>query len=227
MSDESFVQLLDGRALPVEKFGSKASVLSELSSQGFSIPVGVCLSCDAYLAAVADIQNDTGVSRPELLREQLMTRIPPPALIGLVLDALVEVGVDSASRLIVRSSAVGEDSGERSFAGQLDSVSDVPLEPGPLSLAISQVWSSAWGSRAMLYRRRNDLEEIGALPVAVLIQVFVEPDVAGVLFTSSPTGTPDELLRLPRPVQQLGRLAAWFHECATGACKRRPRSVHL
>ena len=79
--------------------------------------------------------------------------------------------------LAVRSSAVGEDGREASFAGQFDSVLGVRAEG--IEEAVLRVWASAAGERALAY---------GAGPpeMAVIIQEMVDAEVAGVAFGLDP-----------------------------------------
>ncbi|HEY8151684.1 MAG TPA: PEP/pyruvate-binding domain-containing protein [Vicinamibacteria bacterium] len=100
-------------------------------------------------------------------------------------DLIAELGAAlPASRLFaVRSSAVGEDSREHSFAGVLESVLNVPRMEVPA--AIERVWASAFSARARSYRRRKGLS-LEDTTTAVIVQEMVQPRCAGVLFTHDP-----------------------------------------
>ncbi len=104
--------------------------------------------------------------------------------IGLVLAQMRE------ATLIVRSSAIGEDSEDASFAGQLDSVPNVRTETD-LRNAIARVWASQRSQRVVAYQRLRDKPLAG---MAILIQRQVEAAVSGVLFTVSPVDTGEMLL---------------------------------
>jgi pyruvate,water dikinase len=84
--------------------------------------------------------------------------------------------------VIVRSSAVGEDSDSHSFAGQLDSF-DVPKSIDVVRSAILKCWDGLTNDRVKAYEQISGklLVEMG-----VVIQEFVEADFAGVTFTQSP-----------------------------------------
>ncbi len=111
-----------------------------------------------------------------------------PADIVADLDANVAGLLDD--RLIVRSSAVGEDSREDSFAGQLDSIPDV-TGAGLLRRALVDVWASRWSQRALTYQlaRGVSLEGMG-----VIVQRQVAASISGVLFTVSPDSDSDMLV---------------------------------
>lgn len=89
----------------------------------------------------------------------------------------------NACPVIVRSSAVGEDSREASFAGQLDSFLNIDT-PGDLEVAIKRCWASYWCERALAYQASTGklLQGMG-----VLVQCQVDSKLAGVLFTTPPT----------------------------------------
>ena len=85
--------------------------------------------------------------------------------------------------LIVRSSAIGEDSADASFAGQLDSVADVS-DAASLRAAIERVRSSAHSPRVIAYQNARGKHLAG---LGIIIQRQVDAAVSGVLFTVSPT----------------------------------------
>jgi pyruvate,water dikinase len=91
-------------------------------------------------------------------------------------------------RLAVRSSAVGEDSADASFAGQHVTILNV-FEP-TLGDAIRSVWDSARTESALAYRAKLGID--GPPSIAVVIQQLVEPLAAGVLFTRDPISGADE-----------------------------------
>lgn len=89
-------------------------------------------------------------------------------------------------RLAVRSSAIGEDSSDASFAGQHLTRLNV-FEP-TLADAVCAVWESARSDSALAYRAKRGISDPPA--IGVVIQKLVEPVAAGVLFTRDPiTGT--------------------------------------
>ena len=100
-------------------------------------------------------------------------------------DLIVELGaaLPEGRLFAVRSSAVGEDSREHSFAGVLESVLNVPRME--VAAAIERVWASAFSARARSYRRRKGLRPEDTA-TAVIVQEMVQPRCAGVLFTRDP-----------------------------------------
>jgi pyruvate,water dikinase len=142
--------------------GGKAANLSRLMAVGAPVPDGFVLTASALQHFVAEQEGLPGDVRSE------------------VLCAWRHLG---AAHVIVRSSAVGEDSEDASFAGQLDSIADVTTAEG-LRAAILDVWNSQWSARALAYQsaRKTCLAGMG-----VIVQRQVDAKVSGVLFTVSPS----------------------------------------
>ena len=99
----------------------------------------------------------------------------------------------------VRSSMVGEDSADLSFAGQLSSY----LYVGDTDDVIDKIrlcWASAFSARALSYRWRGLQQRDAALApsiprVAVIVQQMITGEVSGVAFSAHPvTGRRDHVL---------------------------------
>lgn len=89
-----------------------------------------------------------------------------------------------ATTISVRSSALGEDSGSHSFAGQLSSYLFIENEESALK-SIKNCWASAFSERSLVYRIQNGISLENIL-VAVVLQEMVFAEKAGVLFTGDP-----------------------------------------
>lgn len=103
-----------------------------------------------------------------------------------VLNGLTETvdGIpDDTARFSVRSSVVGEDSAQHSFAGLMDSFLNVPAAGIPE--AVQKVWSSSFSSRAISYRHRKGISLAG-VSAGVIIQEMITPAASGILFTQDP-----------------------------------------
>lgn len=185
------------------QFGAKAATLARLKADGVAVPDGVAIGAAEYLLAIdaADLPNRGSFQNfkawAAAVHQTMLNAQPAPALLEELTPQLQQIG---QGPFIVRSSAVGEDGATSSFAGQLDSVCDVTQEN--LADAIRQVWASAWSSRAAVYREHRELTAVDDLAVGILVQPFIEPDFAGVAFTSSPI--PDEEGMVVEAVQGRG-----------------------
>jgi hypothetical protein len=147
------------------RFGAKATGLGAAVRSGLPVPPGIALS-GAIVSAVAAGQQRA--------IEQLVTAARPLAV-----------------PLAVRSSAVDEDGADASFAGQHLTLLNVP-EVGDLPAAIREIWWSANSDSAITYRQRVGL--FARPSVGVVVQLLLDPDVAGVMFTQNPVNKADERL---------------------------------
>jgi pyruvate,water dikinase len=150
-------------ALDEAQFGGKAASLARSLRAGLPVPPGFALGT-AYVDAVFDRHAE---AVPNLRA----------AFTGL------------AGPCAVRSSAVGEDSEEASFAGQHVTMLNVRDEDHVVD-AVLMVRASAHTESARAYRRKLGMDE--APRVAVVVQRMIEPDCAGVLFTRNPLDGSDE-----------------------------------
>ena len=95
-------------------------------------------------------------------------------------------------QVAVRSSAVGEDAKDASFAGQFETYLGI-AGPEALIVHIKKVWASLYNARAIQYRARNDLGRHGRMAVVVL--ELVNARAAGVAFSADPlTGKRDRII---------------------------------
>ena len=103
---------------------------------------------------------------------------------------------DYSSRLggavAVRSSALGEDSAEASFAGQFETVLRVQ-GAAAIRQAVEHCLRSAAGARVESYR--TEMHAQGEVRMAVVVQRMVDAAAAGVIFTADPvTGQRDRVV---------------------------------
>ena len=104
-----------------------------------------------------------------------------------VLERYADVAAEAGERdppVAVRSSALGEDSAEATFAGQQETYLWV-RGPGQLCRAVQRCWASLHSPPSITYRARlGDTALAPAMGVAV--QRMVDAEIAGVLFTCNP-----------------------------------------
>jgi len=198
------------RWLPLERAaeaavcGGKAVNLGRLVNAGFSVPEAVVITVPAlhdFLQAtgldeeVARLEKQAGESFDGLqaLEQSVRSLFAQRALPSATRELLgcVRAALRFSGPIAVRSSAVGEDAGEASYAGLLDSVLDVDPATG-LQAALLQVWASRWSARAAAYAHTHG-KALGG--IAVIVQRQLDARYAGVLFTRSPDGKrADEML---------------------------------
>ncbi|MCR5383685.1 MAG: hypothetical protein K6E72_03465 [Saccharofermentans sp.] len=157
------------RSLPPEKqktAGGKASSLSlMMQNLKMNIPAGYVITADGF-------------------RDGKLTDEASEELNGII------AGLDRLKTYAVRSSAIGEDSENNSFAGQYETLTDVMVPK--IRDAVKHVAQSAKSARVEEYKAQNDETSEG---IGVVIQEFVKPDFAGVIFTSDIiTGKDDKII---------------------------------
>jgi pyruvate,water dikinase len=109
---------------------------------------------------------------------------------------LASLQPSEANPLIVRSSAIGEDSDTSSAAGQYLTVGPVATER-ELREAIQRCRESYRRPEAIAYRQQRELPEVG---MAVLIQRYILGRVAGVAFSRHPLDGADRVVIEALPV---------------------------
>ncbi|MDR3543505.1 MAG: PEP/pyruvate-binding domain-containing protein [Desulfosporosinus sp.] len=82
----------------------------------------------------------------------------------------------------VRSSALSEDSALASFAGEFETVLNVQVEK--MREAIATVHGSSQSERVKVYSSAHGIEQTHE--IAVVVQLMVQSEIAGVLFTANP-----------------------------------------
>ena len=135
-------------------FGGKAESLSKLAKAGFPVPSGYAVAAEAF-------ENGRLKKEAEQELKSLISRL------------------SDRHTYAVRSSAAGEDGAEDSFAGAYETVLDVPAER--IREAVETVAHSALSERVGIYAdERNTVSG----KIAVIIQRYISPEFAGVLFTA-------------------------------------------
>jgi phosphohistidine swiveling domain-containing protein len=84
----------------------------------------------------------------------------------------------------VRSSATAEDLPGMSFGGQQETYLNIRGVEAVLE-AVRKCWASLWTTRAIGYRPRQNIAS-ESVALAVVVQVFVPAEAAGILFTANP-----------------------------------------
>jgi rifampicin phosphotransferase len=152
--------------------GTKAASLARLTGAGFPVPAGVVVTA----AAAADWDQTYAQLR----------------------SAAAQLAGGGNQRFAVRSSATAEDLAGASYAGQYETVLQVPLDELPQ--AVQQVMESTASTRVTAYRQAHPravpADSSGSTGgMAVLVQVMVAAKSAGVAFTANPlTGDREEVI---------------------------------
>ncbi len=180
------------------EFGGKSASLGELLSAGLSVPHGFAISAEAFsafteetglartistaLARVSPANLDTVDLASKTIREAMRFAPLPDDLRAEIVDRYEDLGPGDAP-VAVRSSALGEDSAEASHAGQQESFLWV-RGPDGLCDAVRDCWVSLYSPHAISYRAI--LSGDAGTAMGVTVQLMVDAEVSGVLFTCNP-----------------------------------------
>jgi len=144
-------------AIDEKLFGGKCASLATALQKGLPVPGGYALSVEL----VKRLAQGNAAEFPEILA--LFAELTPA--------------------LAARSSAVGEDSREASFAGQHLSILNI-MDADAMMAAIVEIYQSARTPEALAYRER--MQVTGEPEIAVALQLQVLSESAGVMFTRNP-----------------------------------------
>ena len=185
--------------------GGKGANLGELIKADFAVPPGFVITTAAYdLLLQANgleakiqhaldslkIDNSTVVTR---VSQQIQDTIQDALIPDLIIHSVLKAYRQLDGAVAVRSSATAEDLPEAAFAGQQETFLNVIGEQALLE-AVRSCWASLWSERAILYRARQNVDQV-SVKLAVVVQKMVPADVAGVMFTVNPvSGDKGELV---------------------------------
>ena len=190
-------------------FGGKSANLGELLAAEIPVPAGFAISTAAFHAFVHDagLQDRissavAGVSPGDLdtigrashaISEAMRFAPVPEALREEVAAQYARLGEESPP-VAVRSSAVGEDSLQATFAGQQETYLWVRGAEHVCD-AVRDCWVSLYSAPAISYRAR--LGDAGEPPaMGVTVQLMVDAEVSGVMFTCNPVSGDPSMVTL-------------------------------
>lgn len=200
MDSDPWVISLDAASCDDQRIGGKAAQLARLQRAGFRIAPGFCVTVAAYEQFLRDtrlelvVQMELGrkpfgeLRWEELwdtalrIRNRFSVANVPLAVAQSICRAVRLLG--TRTPVAVRSSAPGEDSAQRSFAGLHESFLHVVGEEAVLE-SVRLVWASLWSDAALLYRQELALDPLTSR-MAVLIQEMRTEDRSGVAFGRDP-----------------------------------------
>ncbi|RLB45148.1 MAG: hypothetical protein DRH23_14875, partial [Deltaproteobacteria bacterium] len=183
--------------------GGKGAELAALIRDGMPVPEGFVVTTDAFSSFLAEqgltparsallsVESERCADLAERLRHGIMEADFPSSLEKEVSQRLADLDERRRSTTLwaVRSSAIAEDTDSASFAGQYDTTLGVTRAGVPD--AIRHSWSSAFSERAIRYRRERGATEDR---MAVVVQLLLLPDTAGVCFTVDPMSGEDRIV---------------------------------
>ncbi len=178
--------------------GGKGANLGELTAAGLPVPPGFVVTSEAYhyaidqaqvapqLAAVlAGVNTNTtaDLTRAADEAQRLVRGVALPGdLAAAILDAYHRLG--EGVRVAIRSSGIGEDAGDSSFAGMNVTFTNVLGDDDVLASVVG-CWASLYGARVMSYRVTRALLDVPSM--GVVIMEMIPSERSGVMFTADPS----------------------------------------
>ena len=178
--------------------GGKGANLGELTAARLPVPPGFVVTAEAYryavehagiaerLAAVlngANTATTADLTRAAEEAQALVRSVTmPDDLSRAVLDAYHQLS--AAARVAVRSSGIGEDAGDSSFAGMNVTFTNVQGDADVLD-SVVRCWASLYGARVMSYRVTRELRDVPSMGVVVM--EMIPSERSGVMFTADPS----------------------------------------
>jgi len=188
------------RITDAEEAGGKGANMGEMVAAKLPVPPGFVLLRDCYrdsmraggvdgeLSALHREARDNVAETTRLteLCERMQGLVHKAGVTDtvreLILTAYHALGSDAV--VAVRSSATGEDGRDASFAGMNATITNVSGDDGLLD-AVLRCWMSLFSPRVITYRASRDFTADPAM--AVVIQLMVNSEKAGVAFTADPS----------------------------------------
>ena len=194
------VPLQDIREDEVERCGGKAASLGKLTRMGARVPPGFCIVSEA-LSCVLDTEGLTdrieGLARKLDFSDfaqvdagckeirGLMASVGIPILLSRdICDQYAALVTPNNRFVAVRSSVAVKDTAISSFPGMMDTYHYVLGEDQVLE-KVRECWASLWSARAAYMRHHKRIPHQKAI-IAPVVQLMVNSDTAGVLFTANP-----------------------------------------
>jgi pyruvate, water dikinase len=201
-----------GQTAPEVLVGGKGLRLAQLQAMGARVAQGFVITAPAFaqtmesanaFAAIRDridsidAQDEMALTAAAQVIAADIAAIPIPAgLTDEILAAYAALGQslgEANPQVAVRSSAVGEDAKDASFAGQFETYLGVS-GPEALFSMCARSGRAFFGARAILYRLRRGLD-VATTPMAVVVLELIKARAAGVAFSLDPlTGKRDRIV---------------------------------
>lgn len=191
------VNLADADASLSSVIGGKGAMLGELVHtlpflpQPVEVPEGFGIAADAFAEWMHSAGiKDTGVAAAlrsvgkdvkglgELSKSALTALENTPVPESLVNEVQSKLG---KGLYAVRSSGIGEDGANMSFAGEHDSF--LQVKPKDVADNIRKVWLSTFAPRVLYYRAANELYDAPLRQGVVVMDMVNDPEMAGVAFS--------------------------------------------
>jgi len=191
--------------------GGKGANLGEMTHAGFPVPPGFVVTTTAYFKhldknnlknAIGELlhfdveDTDKLNEASEKIKDMIMKGTMPDDVAADVVNNYKKL-CERAGREVfvaVRSSATAEDVPEASFAGQQSTYLNIKGFDNVVQ-AVKMCWASLFEPRAIYYRVQNKFEHM-KVGLAAVVQMMIQSEKAGVIFTVDPLYQDPNLISL-------------------------------
>jgi pyruvate,water dikinase len=198
--------------------GGKGANLGEMTKAGIPVPNGFCVTAQAYYYFIEenglqvkiketlkdlDANNSKSLeAKSKAVRSLILNAKMPEDLAEDIVKAYKKFPTKNAE-VAVRSSATAEDLPDASFAGQQATYLNISGEKDVVK-TVQKCWASLFTDRAVFYRTEKHFDHL-KVGIAVPIQMMVQSEVSGVMFTINPVNN-DKSVIVVESVWGLGEL---------------------
>ncbi len=193
-----------------QECGGKAAHLGELTSLKLNIPKGFNVLGHAFyqhleknrlenqIREIAETINYDDFqdleAKTKKIREMIVNAPIPPEIEREITENYARLSDGQQKPFVaVRSSVAVKDSSVSSFPGMMDTFHYIQGAEGVVE-KVKECWASVWSGRAAFSRHNKGIDHTKAI-IAPTIQLMVNSDTAGVLFTVNPiTGSKDDIV---------------------------------
>ena len=180
--------------------GGKGANLGEMYRSGIPVPNGFCVTAYAYfeflkktslrqkilteLSGLDTQDSKKLIEASKNIKTAILAAQMPKDLAKLIAEAYHELSGEFDKRVAVRSSATAEDLPDASFAGQQETYLNIQGAKDVIK-SVQKCWASLFEARAIFYRTENKFNHM-KVGIAVPIQLMVQSEVSGIMFTVNP-----------------------------------------
>ncbi len=204
----TYIAWMNQGVLAREQVGGKGASLSNLANARFNVPLGFCVTAEAYrhfsehngldarieaIMKAIDPAQTGSIAEAAREIETLVGEVPlPEDLRAAVSEAYAALMAQQDMPCAVRSSAISEDGSAASFAGLYETYLNVRGENDILD-RLHRCYVSLWAERAVGYRARHGGGHDESM--AVVVMGLVPAESSGIAFTAHPvTGSRDTVV---------------------------------
>ncbi|GIW69981.1 MAG: phosphoenolpyruvate synthase [Patescibacteria group bacterium] len=188
--------------------GGKGANLGEMVNAKIPVPDGFIVTAGAYFDFInstslkekivhelsgLDVENSKKLQEAsKRIKTAIMAADMPEDLVRQIKDCYHKLCGENDRYVAVRSSATAEDLPDASFAGQQETYLNVKGWAKVVE-KVQKCWASLFEARAIFYRQTNKYSHL-KVGIAVPIQLMVQSDYSGIMFTVNPlTNNQDEV----------------------------------